>query len=70
MPLPDLFDVRTDDDRPGVTDADLSGAIDALDLSPSAANRLAVGWTLARGELDGLRVEAPVRMSDLVVSFR
>lgn len=43
--------------------ADLGEIIDALDLAPTACNALAVGWSLARGEFDGLRVEMPVRMS-------
>lgn len=37
--------------------------LDALDLAPSPSNQLAVGWTFARGEFDGLRVEAPMRMA-------
>lgn len=68
MPLLDLYP-RADDEPPFSPDADLLGVIDALDLLPSAANRLAVGWTLARGELDGLRVEAPVRMAAPAASF-
>ena len=39
------------------------GLLDALELPPSAINQLAVGWTFARGEFDGLRVEMPVRMA-------
>ena len=37
--------------------------LDALNLEPSDLNRLAVGWTYARGEFDGLRVDRPVRMA-------
>ena len=37
--------------------------LDALDLAPSALNQLAIGWTFARGEFDGLHVDRPVRMS-------
>lgn len=37
--------------------------LDALNLYPSAINRLAIGWTYARGEFDGLRVDRPVRMA-------
>jgi hypothetical protein len=39
------------------------GLLDALELAPSAINQLAIGWTFARGEFDGLRVERPVRMA-------
>lgn len=37
--------------------------LDALNLEPSAINQLALGWTYARGEFDGLRVDRPVRMT-------
>ena len=37
--------------------------LDALNLYPSAINQLAIGWTYARGEFDGLRVDRPVRMA-------
>ena len=40
-----------------------TGMLDALNLYPSAINQLAIGWTFARGEFDGLRVDRPVRMS-------
>jgi hypothetical protein len=39
------------------------GLLDALELAPSAINQLAIGWTFARGEFEGLRVERPVRMA-------
>jgi hypothetical protein len=37
--------------------------LDALELSETPVNLLAVSWTFARGEFDGLRVERPVRMA-------
>jgi hypothetical protein len=37
--------------------------LDALELPPTASNLLAIGWTFARGEFDGLRVDVPVRMA-------
>lgn len=37
--------------------------LDALDLAVTPANMLAVSWTFARGEFEGLRVERPVRMA-------
>lgn len=37
--------------------------LDALELDITPSNLLAIGWTLARGEFDGLRVETPVRMT-------
>lgn len=40
-----------------------AGLLDALDLASNPMNILAVGWTLARGEFDGLRVPIPVRMA-------
>ena len=40
-----------------------TGMLDALNLYPSAINQLAIGWTFARGEFDGLRVDRPVRMA-------
>lgn len=39
------------------------GMLDALELAPSALNQLAIGWSFARGEFDGLSVERPIRMS-------
>jgi len=44
------------------------GLLDALDLAPTPTNLLAIGWTFARGEFDGLRVERPVRMAAQGVS--
>ena len=44
-------------------DAITADLVDALDLAMSPTNLLAVGWTFARGEFDGLRVERPVRMA-------
>lgn len=44
-------------------DAITADLVDALDLAMSPANLLAVQWTFARGEFDGLRVERPVRMA-------
>lgn len=41
--------------------------LNALELEPTPANLLAVGWTFARGEFEGLRVEMPVRMACLGV---
>lgn len=37
--------------------------LDALELAVTPANMLAVSWTFARGEFEGLRVEQPVRMT-------
>jgi hypothetical protein len=38
-----------------------SGLLDALDLAITPANLLAVGWTFARGEFDGLYVPRRAR---------
>ena len=40
-----------------------TGMLDALNLDASPLNQLAISWTFARGEFDGLRVDRPVRMS-------
>jgi hypothetical protein len=40
-----------------------TGMLDALNLDASPLNQLAIGWTVARGEFDGLRVDRPVRMA-------
>jgi len=40
-----------------------TGMLDALNLDASPLNQLAIGWTFARGEFDGLRVDRPVRMA-------
>jgi len=40
--------------------------LDVLDLAPTPQNALAVAWTRALGEFRGLRIEAPVRMTDRV----
>lgn len=42
---------------------DSVGLLDALELAPTPINHLALGWTIARGEFDGLRVDAPIRMA-------
>ena len=46
-----------------IPDHESIGLLDALELASTPLNQLALGWTIARGEFDGLRVETPVRMS-------
>jgi hypothetical protein len=46
-----------------LTTYDAGGMLDALELVVTPANLLAVSWTFARGEFEGLRVEKPVRMA-------
>lgn len=58
----DLINLQPEEPPPRAP-RESSGLLDALDLAVSPVNLLAVGWTLARGEFDGLRVDAPVRMA-------
>lgn len=57
------FSSLKSEEVPRVMPHDSRGMLDALELDVTPANLLAVGWTFARGEFDGLRVERPVRMS-------
>lgn len=64
LPMLDLVSAMPDTWRDCVPlSFDLGEMVDALDLAPTASNALAVGWSLARGEFDGLRVDVPVRMA-------
>lgn len=57
------FSSLKSEEVPRVMPHDSRGLLDALDLAITPTNLLAVGWTFARGEFDGLRVERPVRMA-------
>lgn len=58
----DLIQLRPEESGASCGSPEPSYMLDALDLAASPLNALAVGWTLARGEFDGLRVDVPVRM--------
>ncbi len=55
--------LKTEEVRHESLNLESRGLLDALELAPSALNQLAIGWTFARGEFDGLRVERPIRMA-------
>lgn len=59
----DFTQLKTEEARHETLTVEGRGLLDALDLAPSPINQLAVGWTFARGEFEGLRVDRPVRMS-------
>jgi hypothetical protein len=58
----DLAHLKTEEVR-HVAPSEFAGLLDALELARTPANLLAVSWTFARGEFEGLRVERPVRMT-------
>lgn len=61
-PVLDFANLKTEEARHETVTLE-RGLLDALELAPTPANLLAIGWTFARGEFDGLRVERPVRMA-------
>jgi hypothetical protein len=58
----DLALLKTEEVR-HVAPSEYAGLLDALELPVTPTNILAVSWTFARGEFEGLRVERPVRMA-------
>jgi hypothetical protein len=59
----DYVNLRTEEAPRVMPRHEANGLLDALDLAITPTNVLAVGWSFARGEFDGLRVERPVRMA-------
>lgn len=60
-PMLDLLALQPEEARHATPEP--SRMLDALELDITPSNLLAIGWTLARGEFEGLRVETPVRMT-------